>query len=68
MTYHIKIFFKSVLRDVFFVLLRFAMLHSCNSLPTDDREAEQAHRRVSNGQSRSKCAARVCIANIEIIV
>jgi len=25
----------------------------------EDREAEQAHRRVSGGQSRSKCAARV---------
>ena len=36
--------------------------------PGHNREAKQAHRRVSGGQSRSKCAARVRRANIEIIV
>jgi len=35
--------------------------------PTDDREAVKAHRRVSGGQSRSKCAARVRRANIELL-
>ena len=38
-----------------------------NYPPTDDREAVKAHRRVSGGQSRSKCAARVRRANIELL-
>ena len=38
------------------------------SPPSDDCEAVKAHRRVSGGQSRSKYAARVCKANIGIIV
>ena len=38
-----------------------------SSPPSDDREAVKAHRRVSGGQSRSKCAARVRRANIELL-
>ena len=33
----------------------------------DDCEAKRAHRRVSGGQSRSKCAARVHRVNIELL-
>ena len=56
MTYHIKIFFKSVLRDVFlYCYASPCFIHVTASRPTDDREAEQAHRRVSSGHSR--CAS-----------
>ena len=33
----------------------------------DDCEAKRARRRVSGGQSRSKCAARVHRVNIELL-
>ena len=42
-------------------------LSSRSLRPSDDREAEQAHRRVSGEQSRSKCAARVRSANTELL-
>ena len=42
-------------------------LSSRSLRPSDEREAEQAHRRVSCGQSRSKCAARVRSANTELL-
>ena len=42
-------------------------LSSRSLRPRDEREAEQAHRRVSGGQSRSKCAARVRNANTELL-
>ena len=50
-----------------FLVLVYTLPFFASSPPSDDREAVKAHRRVSGGQSRSKCAARVRRANIELV-
>lgn len=50
-----------------FLVLVYILPFFASFRPTDDREAVKAHRRVSGGQSRSKCAARVRRANIELL-
>ena len=50
-----------------FLVLVYTLPFFTTPRPSDDREAVKAHRRVSGGQSRSKCAARVRRANIELL-
>ena len=47
--------------------LLLSLAHPLPFQPSDDREAIKAHRRVSGGQSRSKCAARIRKANKELL-
>ena len=50
-----------------FLVLVYVLPFFASFTPSDDCEAVKAHRRVSGGQSRSKCAARVRRANIELL-
>ena len=64
MTYHIKSSSKASFGTFFlYCYASPCFIHVTVSRPTDDRETVKAHRRVSSGHSRSKCAARVRRAN-----